>query len=257
MKTWVAGEQLSHTDLNANFDEVKNGMDVTIGETIAGATTPVPVYQSKADGKFYACDGNDLTKLKFAGFIVTSGVANDTETLKTQGFVPGFTGLTVGEKYYVQDAVGTIGTSVGTYEILVGIAVSSTTIMIQKGRRYASGVLTHDATGTTETTTITVGFRISKVHITAVSHEANIGNISQGGWTVHGGNDCVYLTVDSSGTLDTSGSSNNAVYQVANGEDFSANISNITDTSFDIVSNDGGGDFGQSVKMFWTAEGEL
>lgn len=44
--------------------------------------------------------------------------------------VAGFTGLTIGAKYYVQNVDGTIGTAVGATSILVGIAVSATEILI-------------------------------------------------------------------------------------------------------------------------------
>jgi hypothetical protein len=68
------------------------------------------------------------------------------------GVVKGFAGLSRGAKYYVQDAVGTIGTTVGTYEIPVGYAVSSSELVIEK-REWAylgsSSLTTRACTGTT------------------------------------------------------------------------------------------------------------
>jgi hypothetical protein len=80
------------------------------------------------------------------------------------GIVSGFSGLDEGEKYYVQDAVGTIGTTPGTYEILVGVALSPTQLMIQRGNRTASG---SGSLGTaTSNTVISTGFRPSIIRVT-------------------------------------------------------------------------------------------
>ena len=43
--------------------------------------------------------------------------------------VTGFSGLTAGSKYYVQDTIGTIGTSPGTATLLVGVAINATSII--------------------------------------------------------------------------------------------------------------------------------
>jgi len=101
------------------------------GETINGATLPVPVYIKAADGEVYACDGNDATTLEFVGFATsnsTDGVAIDVQL---SDVVSGFSGLTVGARYYVQDDK-TIGTAEGTYRVLVGVALSATQILISK-----------------------------------------------------------------------------------------------------------------------------
>jgi len=114
---------------------LKLGKILTAGETISGDTLAVPVYQDTSDNKVYACDGNDLTKLKFLGFAITD--ADDTEDIKVQtnGIVGGFSGLSEGVYYYVQDTAGTIGTAKGTYECLVGIAISETELLILKNNK--------------------------------------------------------------------------------------------------------------------------
>jgi hypothetical protein len=99
------------------------------GETINGATLPVAVYQNTTDNEFYACDGNDGNKSEFTGFAVTNGTDGNALTVQTNGIVSGFTGLTEGAYYFVQDD-GTIGTSVGTVLILVGRALSETQLLI-------------------------------------------------------------------------------------------------------------------------------
>ena len=108
-----------------------NTIDTLLGgETINGGTLPVPCYIDTSDGKVYACDANVTTKLNYSVFAITNTTSGTAVTIQTGGVVGGFTGLTVGVKYYVQDAVGTIGTTPGTYEILVGIAISATQILM-------------------------------------------------------------------------------------------------------------------------------
>lgn len=122
-----SGDKLSTNEINQDLP-----IQMTAGETINGATLPVPLYVSSADGEVYACDGNDTSKLEFIGFAVSNSTDGNSITVQKDGVVSGFSGLTVGSKYYVQDTVGTIGTSVGTYEIYVGRAISATQILIEK-----------------------------------------------------------------------------------------------------------------------------
>jgi len=84
-----------------------------------------------SDGKAYACDGNDTLKLSFLGFLVSNSTNGNPIQLQNHGVVSGFTGLTIDSKYYVQDD-GTIGLVPGTFNILVGIAISATQILIEK-----------------------------------------------------------------------------------------------------------------------------
>jgi hypothetical protein len=131
------------------FDKL-NIKTLTAGETIAGATLPVAVYQDSSDNEIYACDGNDTDKLNFIGFAITN--ADDAEDIIVQmsGIVSGFTGLSEGTKYYVQDDK-TIGTSIGTYELLVGIAISETKLLIQRGSEEYLGSEAFSASATQTT----------------------------------------------------------------------------------------------------------
>lgn len=101
------------------------------GETINGGTLPVAVYQSSADSEIYACDGNDTAKLNFLGFAVSNSTDGNSISVQLEGIVSGFSGLTVGSYYYVQDDK-TLGTVLGTYYIPVGIAISTSEILIDK-----------------------------------------------------------------------------------------------------------------------------
>jgi hypothetical protein len=218
------------------------------GATINGATLPVPVYQNTADNEIYASDGNDTAKLKFIGFAISNSTDGNPITVQTSGIVGVFTGLTEGTSYYVQDTVGTIGTTPGTYEVLVGIAISETQLLVQKGKRYASGTTTF---ASVSTQTITVGFRVSRVRINALKNSGAETDISNGGWTHQGGNDAVRSF--SSVTAD---STTNAWLLGSGTTGGSGIVDTITSTTFRLNENAHGSD-GNTLYLFWEAEGEL
>lgn len=66
----------------------------------------------------------------FIGFSVASVSSHSSGSVATDGKVTGFSGLSIGKQYYLNDAAGTIGTSAGTVSRKVGIALSSTTLII-------------------------------------------------------------------------------------------------------------------------------
>ncbi len=80
--------------------------------------------------KIYKADANDTNKLEFVGFTTDNVAADASINVRVSGKQASFSGLTIGKKYYVQDAVGTIGATAGTNSIPVGIAVSATEIIV-------------------------------------------------------------------------------------------------------------------------------
>jgi len=96
------------------------------------------------DGRFYACEADNIDKLDFIGFVIDDVVAGDSTLFQKNGVVSGFTGLSIGYKYYIQDDK-TIGTTPGTYVVLVGFAISSTEILIyifnDKDTQFKAGEL--------------------------------------------------------------------------------------------------------------------
>lgn len=232
----------------------KNGVNLDCGETINGATTPVPVYQNKTDNELYACDANDTNKLKFIGFVISNGTDGNVASFQGSGIVGGFSSLQEGEKYYVQDTAGTIGTSPGTYEILVGVAISTTEILIMKGTRRASGVTSFNSTSTT---TITTGFRPSRVTIHAVG-DGDIGgqSHSHGSWDVYGNNKCVLADSDTGGSGTGSDSSYSwNIGRQGSGIAHRGVVDTITDTGFRLNNTQVGGSV--TIYVYWEAEGEL
>lgn len=141
---FAAGEELSSDKLNKNI--IAGSYDA--GETINGETLPVPCYQNTSDNEFYKCDANVSTKLEFTGFAISNSTNGNPIDLQFNGIVRGFTGLQEGRKYYVQDTAGTIGTAKGTYEILVGIAVSTTELLILKDEKMLLADASDDTGGT-------------------------------------------------------------------------------------------------------------
>lgn len=120
------GDELSADEVNADLPII-----VTAGETINGATLPVPVYMDTADEEVKACDGDNVDTIVFIGFAISNSTDGNDITLQKDGVVSGFSGLTVGEKYYIQDTAGTIGTAPGSFKTLVGISISATQILIR------------------------------------------------------------------------------------------------------------------------------
>ncbi len=129
-----AGDELTAAEVNLLRD-LGFIVDQDAGEPINGGTLPVAVYWDNTDDEWKACDGNDSGAIDFAGFAISNSTDGNPINVQTVGRVTGFSGLTVGAKYYVQDDK-TIGTSVGTISIFVGIAVSATDIQIQGKGNY-------------------------------------------------------------------------------------------------------------------------
>ena len=150
---YSAGDEVTSAKLNK---AIRTG-SYNAGETINGATLPVACYQNTTDNEFYACDANDTAKMKFIGFAISNGTNGNPIDIQFNGIVNGFAGLSEGEKYYVQDDK-TIGITPGTYNILVGEAISETELVIMKD---TTGARTGNTSGTPATgnETITVGFR--------------------------------------------------------------------------------------------------
>lgn len=184
---YVGSDVLSGGSIGYSYDS-----GATWGLT-AGSDFTLEIYsytvRASVSGKVYACDANDITRLNFDGFAITTA-STDGQSVVVQetGIVGGFTDLIKGEKYYVQDTAGTIGIKKGTYEMPVGIAASETEIEIKKDLlKVKSGFLNIN---TTSVVTVTVGFRPSLIRIRAICSD-NTGYESIGQWNRNDGNLCI------------------------------------------------------------------
>jgi hypothetical protein len=95
-----------------------------VAVSFAPATAPVPavVNASSAAANF--------RETSFIGFALGSASAGGTISVAVSGVVSGFTSLASGSQYYLNDTNGSIGTSAGTQTRKVGIAVSTTQVLI-------------------------------------------------------------------------------------------------------------------------------
>ncbi len=141
--TWTGAHIFSST---VTFNATTTATAPTIGfgtfaqmvasTTLTGNATPQPVFVSTTTDALLLSDANDNMASQFVGFAIDSVTNGGTTTVQFSGVVAGFSGLTRGSKYYVQDAVGTIGTSVGTNDILVGTAISATELLIERNPEW-------------------------------------------------------------------------------------------------------------------------
>lgn len=240
---------------------VNKSVAKTAGATINGATLPVPVYQNKTDNEFYACDANDTAAMKFLGFAVSNSTDGNPIQVQFTGVVTGFTGLSEGEKYYVSDTVGTISSTAGTNEVLVGIAISETELLIQKGTRRAAGVFSQADAGadeTTTTTTLTVGFRPTVIRVYAASNTTGEPSKSYGTW-LKGTYATTYHSDDESGATGTHANTTSYILNLYSGngtELWQGTITGVTDTAFSIAMLQKEAS-PLTAYVHWEAEGEL
>lgn len=250
------GEYGTPSSTNKFITDVTRKVPLTAGETITGATTPVPVYQNKTDNEFYICDANDTGKLKFIGFAVSNGTDGTAVSVQFNGVVSGFTGLAEGEKYYLSDTAGAISTTIGTYEVLVGVAISETQLLIQKGRRYANGH-TGSLGEASGSSAVTCGFRPSRI----VLYARGKFNASPSYITTL---DAVWVNgvikgVATVGSDTTSSRADNAarLYSTNPSYYMTLSIGSVTDTGFTISWSETGNFTADATECLWEAEGEL
>lgn len=227
------------------------------GETINGATLPVPVFQNKTDNELYACDANDNTKYKFIGFAISNSTDGNSITLQTAGVVSGFTGLDEGEKYYVQDAAGTIGSTPGTMEILVGVAISPTQLLIQKGARRAHGVFSI-AANTEANQVITLGFRPSVIRLFAYSVNPD-PSFASGTW-INGTYAGAGVSTDESGSAAVGNAQTSYIAKTdrSDGTQYHRfTITSVTDNGFTITDDENDSISAPQTDCRWEAEGYL
>ena len=136
--TKVAGEELPASELNQLLIEALNDYrDFTLGENISAN---IPVYLKASDSKIYKTSSaaDDEKIHSFVGILKEAGSTNDVKKVQVSGKVVGLSGLTAGQKVYLRDTAGEYG-AIGTYEKQIGIAISTTSIIL---RVQMDGVIT-------------------------------------------------------------------------------------------------------------------
>lgn len=116
--------------------------DLMYAEMIPATGSSLAVWKS---------DANVLGLHRCDGVAISNSTESSLIEVQLSGVVSGFSGLELGKKYYVQDTVGTIGNSVGTYEICVGESISTTQIVMKKYSGEYRGSLSFSGVGTPTT----------------------------------------------------------------------------------------------------------
>lgn len=102
--------------------------NMTYGESI---TAGQAVYLKASDQKVYKTDSDaSATTFGFIGFAYESGSTNEVHRVQIMGIVTGLSGLTAGTTYYLGATIGAIQSTVGTFGFQVGVALSTTTLLI-------------------------------------------------------------------------------------------------------------------------------
>lgn len=129
-------------------------VEMTAGETIDGATTPVPVYLDTSDSEVYKCDPEDSStngsrKTKWIGLAVSDGTDGNPISVQLSGVVRGFSSLTPNRNYYLYETPGELSlynkSFNGRGPIKVGRSISDTQIFLERGQLfYEDGHLAHN-----------------------------------------------------------------------------------------------------------------
>lgn len=238
---------------NSNITEARvNIVRYIAGENIDASVTPQAVYLKASDGKVYKSSAATAVEncFSFIGFAVFGQniTINNVIRVQVSGQVLSFTGLTAGSSYFLADAAGTISTTPGTIVYKIGVANSTgTKLLISLGQKVVSSETDF---GSTTSTTITVGFRPSKVTVFASTNFA-AACVSNGGWFQNGGNNCIEII----GTANLSGYVSGKAWSVieSGGNSHVGLVDTITSSGFNLNNTKTGAP--GTARILWIAEG--
>jgi len=127
-EAFVTYGQLLRTALGGTFFISGIVVEGTAGENL---TLLDAVYLNETDGKWYKAKANDTSTYtgKKLGIVKTSTNADNTiaEGVLIDGYIDGFTGLSIG-KVYISDT-GAISSTAGTNTVAIGRATSATEVL--------------------------------------------------------------------------------------------------------------------------------
>lgn len=131
------GNYASSSDAGSSWTADTN-KDLTMVVDIK-ITTAGKLY--KADPR-YLYNGNTVSfsvaeKVNCIGFATAAATAGNAVSVQMGGILGGFTGLTAGSDYYVNDSLA-LSTTQGTHIISLGKAVSTTELFIDRTKRWGS-----------------------------------------------------------------------------------------------------------------------
>lgn len=157
----------------------------TAGETVAAGQG---AYAKAADSRAWKSVGtSDEAAFNFIGVFADAGNAGDTVRIVPPGGMLTTSGLTAGAYYFVTDTAGTLGTTPGTRFARVGLALSTTRLLVLVPKYLASGSFTYQFNDASPLPAQTVGFRPALIHFFATSGSVgasvgtNFGQVMSGG----------------------------------------------------------------------------
>lgn len=218
------------------------------GEALDGTTTPVAVYvsdgsNSRTTGRVYKADADDTTNMavRFFGFVRESVAAGDTVAVYIDGVVAGFTGLTRGVKYHLSATAGAIAAASANVSVTVGIAMSTTELLIHKETLIAE--VAHSTSLTSASMPLTVqtsiGFRPKAILAIAgvTSGAATTGAKSFASFLYGGGSQGAgYIAMEGTGSDGAAGNAFrlHADNATALNAYYALTVSAVDDTSFSV-----------------------
>lgn len=102
------------------------------------------VYVKAADGRAYKTDADAEATSVALGLVISTVTTGNTASILCLGYMDGLTGLTHGALYYTTGTAGAIAnTMTATYAAAIGVAISSTTMLVLPNavRAYHNGEL--------------------------------------------------------------------------------------------------------------------
>ena len=113
---------------------------LTAGETLAAldAVYLEPTLTQGTAGRVYKMDADVLvksTQAMFVGFALAASSAAANVNIQISGVVSGFSGLTTGAMYYASSTAGAITATKPLHPLPVGIAISTTQLLINTRKR--------------------------------------------------------------------------------------------------------------------------
>jgi hypothetical protein len=232
-------------------DNSSDTFSVTYGETIAIGEV---LYFKLSDSKWYKADADDTAKVRARAVAVEAGNADDSKLVRKGGVATGLTGLTAGTQYYLSDTAGAVSATPSTTTVVpVGIALSTTTLLLTWGKKVASGVGATQISTTTET--ITTGFRVE--HLIFMGRAWARGDLYEEG-EVHivAGVIGYGMVSRDTGTGELTSVSTLPFNATDATETVSLTVNNFTDTGFDIVSTFANRSDATTDRLKWVAIGE-
>lgn len=220
------------------FDDNSNDTFlVTYGETIAIGEI---LYQSAADSKYYKGDGNDTSKIRVSVVAVEAGVLNDSKRVRKGGVgtvvKEGGGSFTINSMVYLADTAGAgTHTPSSTRSVPIGIANSTTTVLLMFGKKMARGTGTSYGTASsTNNEVITLGFRPSLIVLSGKVQANNSSTIEQGFLNYVDGVFAGGFAYDDLNSIDSANMPSGGLTRTGGGSTSTLSVQSVTDTGFTI-----------------------